>query len=240
MKLWQRLFSNSHPARQRCAAIVAAAGSSRRMAGENKLLFLLGGKPVLAHALQALDSASCVDELVVAAREGDVVLFAELCKVWGIRKPVKVIVGGETRAESVLRAALETDADLLAIHDGARPFVTPELVDAVIGRARKNLATAPAIPVKDTIKCAVDGVVRETPDRSTLFSVQTPQVFDATLLRAALQSGIDAGVDLTDDCAAVERLGEKVHLIEGFEENIKITTPFDIILAEAILKERGD
>ena len=240
MKLWQKLFPDHRPATPYCSALIAAAGSSQRMAGENKLLLPLGGKSVLAHTLQAVDAAAGVNEIVIAAREEDLVKFAELCKLWGIQKPVKIIVGGKTREESVLRAAIEANenADLLAVQDGARPFVTPELIDSVIEAARVHFAAAPAIPVKDTVKVAVDGVVRETPDRSLLYAVQTPQVFDAQLLRAALKSAVDAGAVLTDDCSAVERLGKEIYLIAGLEENIKITTPLDMILAEAILAKR--
>lgn len=240
MKLWKKLFPNHRPAHPYCAAIIAAAGASERMGGENKLLLPLGEKPVLVHTLQAVDRAQGVNEIVIAAREEDLVKFAELCKRWGITKPVKVVVGGKTRAESVLRAATEAngDADLLAIQDGARPFVTPELIDSVIEAARVHYAAAPAIPVKDTVKVAIDGVVRETPDRSMLFAVQTPQVFDAQLLRAALQSAVEADVPLTDDCSAVERMGKEICLTDGLEENIKITTPLDMILAQAILEKR--
>lgn len=240
MKLWKKLFPNHRPAHPYCSALIAAAGSSQRMEGENKLLLPLGGKPVIAHTLQAMDAAPSINEIIIAAREEDLLRFAELCKTYGITKPVKVITGGKTRTESVLRAAMEAnkDADLLAVHDGARPFATPELIDSVVEAARVNFAAAPAIPVKDTVKVAIDGVVRETPDRSMLYAVQTPQVFDAQLLRAALQSAVDADVALTDDCSAVERLGKEIYLTEGIEENIKITTPLDMFLAEAILERR--
>ena len=240
MKLWKKLFPNHRPAHPYCSAIIAAAGASERMEGENKLLLPLGGKPVLAHTLQAVDAAQGVNEIIIAAREEDMVRFAELCKVWGVTKPVKVVVGGRTRAESVLRAATEAnkDADLIAVQDGARPFVTPELIDAVIEAARVNFAAAPAVPVKDTVKVAVDGIVRETPERSMLYAVQTPQVFDAQLLRAALQSAVDGDIPLTDDCSAVERMGKEIYLTDGLEENIKITTPLDMILAEAIWEKR--
>ena len=240
MKLWKKLFPNHRPAHPYCSAVIAAAGSSQRMDGENKLLLPLDGKPVLAYTLQAIDRSPSIREIIIAAREEDMVRFAELCKTWGVEKPVKIVLGGKTREESVLRAAAEVneDADLIAVQDGARPFITPELVERVIEAARVNFAAAPAIPVKDTVKVAVDNVVRETPDRSTLFAVQTPQVFDAQLLRAALQSAVDAGVKLTDDCSAVERIGKEIYLTEGDEQNIKITTPLDLFLAEAILKRR--
>lgn len=240
MKLWKRLFPNHRPAHPYCSAVIAAAGSSQRMEGENKLLLPLGGKPVLAHTLQAIDRSPGIREIIIAAREEDMVRFADLCKAWGIEKPVKVVLGGKTRVESVLRAAMEAneDADLIAVHDGARPLVTPELIERVIEAARVNFAAAPAVPVKDTVKVAIGGIVRETPDRSTLFAVQTPQVFDAQLLRAALQSAMDAGAALTDDCSAVERMGKEIYLTDGEEENIKITTPMDLFFAETILEKR--
>ena len=147
-KLLGRLLGKGVSAvRPTCTAILAAAGSSQRMGGENKLLLPLDGMPVLAHTLRAVDAAQSVDEIVIAAREEDLLTYAELCKTYGIRKPVKVVVGGATREESVLRAALEAraDAKLLAVQDGARPLVTPELFDAVVLRAAVCAAAAPAV-----------------------------------------------------------------------------------------------
>ena len=241
--LLRRLLNKGASAvRPTCTAIIAAAGSSRRMGGGNKLLLSLDGAPVLAHTLRAVDRAESVEEIVIAAREEDLLTYAELCKAYGIQKPVKVILGGATREESVLRAALEakTDAKLLAVQDGARPLVTPELFDAVVLRASVCAAAAPAVPVHDTVKVARDRRVTETPDRSTLFAVQTPQVFDAGLLKAALQSALTDNAVLTDDCSAVERLGKAVYLTDGDEENIKITTPLDLTIAEAILRRREE
>ena len=237
-KLLGRLLGKGVSAvRPTSTAILAAAGSSQRMGGENKLLLPLDGMPVLAHTLRAVDAAQSVDEIVIAAREEDLLTYAELCKTYGIRKPVKVVVGGATRQESVLRAALEAraDAKLLAVQDGARPLVTPEVL-----RAAVCAAAAPAVPVHDTIKLARDRRVTETPDRSMLFAVQTPQVFDAGLLKAALQSALTEHAALTDDCSAVERLGKAVYLTDGDEENIKITTPLDLIVAETILRRREE
>jgi len=224
-----------------CSALVAAAGSSQRMGdGVNKLLLQLDGVPVLARTLKALNSAGSVDEIVIAAREEDILPFSDLCKAYGITKPVKVIRGGKNREESVLFAALEAnpDAQLLAVQDGARPLVTPELIDAVVEKARRCMAAAPAIPVRDTIKVVRNGAVERTLERSGLMAVQTPQVFDASLLKAALQSALEAGAELTDDCSAVERLGKIVYLVEGSDENLKITTPADAAMAEAILERR--
>ena len=226
-----------------CTAIVAAAGSSTRMGeGVNKLLEPLDGIPVLARTLLALQRAQRVDAIIVAARETDILPFSELCRTYEIFKCAKVIRGGETREHSVLLAALEADGktELLAVQDGARPLVTPELIDDVVEKAARCNAAAPAIPVKDTVKAVRDGQVVETLDRSALMAVQTPQVFEASLLKAALQSALESGAALTDDCSAVERLGKAVYLIEGDEENLKITTPLDFIVAEAILNARED
>lgn len=229
--------------RPRCAALVAAAGSSTRMGGINKLLQPLDGIPVLIRTLQALQAAQRVDEIIVATRECDLVEIADLCRTYGISKCKKVIRGGESRAHSVMLAALEASegTELLAVQDGARPLVTPALIDAVIHAAERCGAAAPAVAVKDTIKEAdSSGIVVRTLERSALRAVQTPQVFFADLLKGALQSALEQQIPITDDCSAVERLGKEVLLIEGEESNLKITTPGDLILAEAILQAREE
>lgn len=227
----------------RCAALVAAAGSSSRMGGVNKLLQPLDGVPVLARTLTALQQAESIHEIVVAAREEDLVEISRLCRTYGITKCAKVVRGGENRAHSVLLAALEASPEvkLLAVQDGARPLVTPELIDRTVAAAVRCGAAAPAVPVKDTIKEVRDGgAVERTVDRSALRAVQTPQVFDANLLKAALQDAVEKGIPVTDDCGAVERLGKVVFLLDGEEENLKITTPVDLILAEALLRAREE
>lgn len=229
--------------RPRCAALVAAAGSSSRMGGINKLLEPLDGIPVLVRTLTALERAQRVDSVVIATREEDLITVSQLCKTYGITKCKKVIRGGEDREHSVLLAALEADPDteLLAVQDGARPLVSPDLIDRVIEAAQRCGAAAPAVPVKDTVKTVrEDGAVEETLERSRLRAVQTPQVFEASLLKAALQAALEEGAALTDDCSAVERLGKVVYLIEGEETNLKITTPTDLILAEALLAAEED
>lgn len=240
--LIQSLFRRNQEQHPVCSAVVPAAGSSRRMGGGSKLLMEVGGMPVLARTLLALDRAALVDEIVIAAREEELLVIGEMCKGFGIRKPVKIVVGGDTRQASVLAAALECRADsrFLAVHDGARPLATPELIDSVIALAHRTNAAAPAVPVKDTIKVVQDGKVLSTPARDTLRAIQTPQVFDAQLLRAALQSAADDGVAVTDDCSAVERLGKEIYLTEGSYENMKITTPEDVAQAEEILRRRGE
>ena len=227
--------------RPQCAALVAAAGSSTRMGGVNKMLEPLDGIPVLVRTLMVLQQTERIDEIVVATREEELVEISALCRTYGITKCTKVIRGGETRAHSVLLAALEASPDvkLLAVQDGARPLVTTEVIDRVIGAAVRCGAAAPAVPVKDTVKEVRDGgSVERTVDRSSLRAVQTPQVFDASLLKAALQGAVENRIPITDDCSAVERLGKVVFLVEGDEENLKITTPVDMIFAEAILRAR--
>ena len=224
-----------------CSALVAAAGSYSRMGGVNKLLEPLDGIPVLARTLMALQASQRVDEIVVATREEDLVEISQLCRTYGISKCTKVIRGGDSRVHSVLLAALEAspEASLLAVQDGARPLATPELIDRVIAAAGRCGAAAPAVPVKDTVKVVRDGgTVAQTLVRESLRAVQTPQVFEADLLKAALQSAVAKGTAVTDDCSAVEQLGKVVFLVEGDEANIKITTPIDLTLAEAILQAR--
>ena len=162
--------------RPRCAALVAAAGSSSRMGGINKLLEPLDGIPVLVRTLTALERAQRVDSIVIATREEDLITVSQLCKTYGITKCKKVIRGGEDREHSVLLAALEADPDteLLAVQDGARPLVSPDLIDRVIEAAQRCGAAAPAVPVKDTVKTVrEDGAVEETLERSRLRAVQT-------------------------------------------------------------------
>ena len=224
-----------------CSAVIPAAGSSSRMGGENKLLSEIGGMPVIVRTVLAVAESDYISEIVVAVREEDLLTFAELFRAYEVPKPLKIVVGGESRMASVMAALSECDqrSDYVAVHDGARPLVTREVIDAAAAKAFVCSAAAPAVPVKDTIKIAVDHVVKETPQRSTLFAVQTPQVFDIALLRAALQSALETHAAITDDCSAVERLGKEIYLTEGSYENIKITTPEDLLLAEAIWESRG-
>lgn len=238
--LIKRLRRKREPQGPRCAAVVPAAGSSRRMGGQDKILLPLDDIPVLMHALRALSASERIQEIVVVTREDLIVPVGQLCRDCALDKVTKVLVGGATRADSVLIGVEEVSgrAKLIAVHDGARPLVTVEVIDAAIRKAAECGAAAPAVPVKDTVKRALDGVVVETPDRTQLFAVQTPQVFDSDLLLGALRRAVEDGAAITDDCGAVERIGMKVCLTEGSYENIKITTPADMLMAEAILHSR--
>lgn len=240
MGLFGKVFGKVSAPAIRCTAVVPAAGRSVRM-GEDKLFLPLGDAPVLLRTLWALEQCEGITEIVVVTREDQIVPVGQLCRDAGLIKVHKVVVGGETRTESVLAGLREADpsAELIAVHDAARPLLTGALLEEVLKAAAQYGAAAPAVPVKDTIKRAVKGVVESTPDRSELFSVQTPQVFEHGLLLGALEKALAEGAQLTDDCSAVERLGMPVHLTAGSYENIKLTTPEDLAVAESILERRG-
>ena len=225
-----------------CSAVVVAAGSARRMEGIDKILTPLGEVPVLVHTLSAFQDCPCVTEIIVVTREDLLVEVSRLRGDYSLDKVKKVIVGGAERIHSVQAGLNEVDprAELIAIHDGARPLVTGAIIEEAVAAAAKSGAAAPAIPVIDTVKRCEDDLSVETVDRASLRAVQTPQVFDAGLIRSATQKALEDGELLTDDCGAVERLGKKVTLTHGSRENLKITTPLDLILGEAILQARGE
>ncbi len=219
-----------------CACIVPAAGSARRMEGKDKLMEPLGGIPMIQRTLMALESCPLIDEIIVATREDLIVPIGALCVEKRLLKIRNIIRGGESRMESVWLGiqAASPEAELLAIHDGARPFPSQRLLKEVLEKGAETGAAAPAVPVKDTVKRAEGGVVRETPARDTLFAVQTPQVFEYGLLKGAMSKAIREGWEVTDDCSVVERIGMTVTLTRGEYENIKVTTPIDLATGEAI------
>lgn len=223
-----------------CSAVVVAGGSSRRM-GEDKLFMDLGGMPVLARTLLALNGCDCVDEIVLVAREDALEQCAKLCEDYGITKMSKVVIGGSNRNQSALAGLtqIRRDAKLVLIHDGARPLVTEAVVKDVVHTAAIFKCAAPAVPVNDTIKETEGDAVIRTLDRSRLAAVQTPQAFQPELVKAALTQAVKEGKEYTDDCAAVEAMGVPVRLSQGDGENLKITRPMDLVTAEAILKRRG-
>ena len=223
-----------------CTVVVVAAGNSMRM-GRDKLLLPLCGVPILARTLMALNGCQAVDEIIVVTREERLEEIGAMRGDYGLTKLTKIVRGGATRTESALAGVSEADkrAKIICIHDGVRPFVTNEIVEDVVHYAVLYHAAAPALPVKDTIKRAKDGAVLETPDRAELFAVQTPQAFQADIIKAALTAAVTGGKTYTDDCAAVEAIGVRAYLSRGNEENIKITTPPDLYLAEAIQRNRS-
>lgn len=224
-----------------CSAVIVAAGTSSRMVGVDKIIAELHGQSVIAHAIRAFDEASCIDEIVVVTRQDLISQIQKEIDAYGFTKVSQVIEGGSTRIESVRNGllAIRKDAELAAVHDGARPLITDEIIQNVVAKARYCHAVAPAVPVKDTIKFVDEtDKVTATPARNSLRAVQTPQVFDRDLLLAAWEKAAQDGKEYTDDCGAMEGLGVPVYLTEGSEENLKITTPLDLVLAEEIFNRR--
>ncbi len=224
-----------------CSAVVVAAGMSSRMQ-QDKLLLEVDGKSVIARSLEALNSSAAIDEIIIVTRPDRLEEMALIAQEHGIDKLSKVVVGGKTRTESALAGVSEADkkAKVICIHDAARPFVSHEIIAECVHQAVLYYAACPVIPVKDTIRVAEKGVAVMTPDRENTFAVQTPQAFSADIIKAALTAAVRDGKTYTDDCAAVEAMGVKVRVTKGSEDNIKITTPLDIPLAESIAAKRKE
>lgn len=220
-----------------CGAVIVAAGTASRMGGIDKVMAQLGGEPMIARTVRQFQDCDAISEIVIVTRENLILPITGLCR--GMDKVIAVVAGGSSRQESVSLGlnALSGKVTLAAIHDGARPFVTWQLIDRVVRAANTYGAAAPAVPVKDTIKVVEGRVVKSTPDRATLYAVQTPQVFDFDLLRGALAKAKQDGAQVTDDSSAVERMGMSVKIVEGDERNIKITTPMDLKIGSLLLEE---
>lgn len=220
-----------------CGVVIVAAGSASRMGGIDKVMAPLGGEPMIVRTVRAFQECDAVKKIVVVTRQDLILPITSLCS--GMDKVKAVVAGGSSRQESVHLGlnALSGEVQLVAVHDGARPLVSWQLIDRVIRAANTYGAAAPAIPVKDTIKVVQGGVVKMTPDRSELYAVQTPQVFDFDLLRGALKKVEQEQLQVTDDCSAVEQMGMRVKIVEGDEHNLKVTTPMDLKIAQMLLEE---
>lgn len=220
-----------------CGAVIVAAGTASRMGGIDKIMEPLGAEPMVMRSIRTFQSCDAIKEIVVVTRQELVVPIMSLCA--GLDKVKAVVAGGSSRPESVNAGlnALSDKVKLAAIHDGARPLITWQVIDRTVRAANSYGAAAPGIPVKDTIKVVTGGVVKNTPDRKTLCAIQTPQVFDIALLRGALKKAKDDGAQITDDCSAVERMGMSVKVVEGDERNLKVTTPMDLAVAKLLLEE---
>ena len=242
MRLRDLFTSNNEEKLPRCSAVILAAGQSQRM-GEDKMCIELCGMPVLLRTLMAFQASPLIDEIVVVTRMDKLEETAELCKNGGIDKTTQVVCGGKTRAESALAgvSATKKDANLVAVHDGARPLVTSDLILRTVYAAEEYMAAVPVISSADTLKLLDDkGNVAATVDRERTLRVQTPQVFHADIIKGALTVAVNKELPITDDSAAVEMMGVKTRAVQGDPDNIKITTPQDLLLAETILKARGE
>lgn len=222
---------------KQCGAVIVAAGSASRMGGIDKVMADLGGEPMIVRTARAFQNCEAIASIVIVTREDLIRPISDLCR--DMKKVAAVVAGGKSRQESVHLGlnALPKGTKLAAVHDGARPLVSWQVIDRVVRAANTYGAAAPAIPVKDTIKVVEGRLVKETPDRSSLMAVQTPQVFDFDLLRGALRKAEEDGAQVTDDCSAVERTGMRIKIVEGDERNLKVTTPMDLKIAELLLEE---
>ncbi|MCF0137830.1 MAG: 2-C-methyl-D-erythritol 4-phosphate cytidylyltransferase [Oscillospiraceae bacterium] len=241
MSVINRIRSLIGQKESKCTAVILAAGSSQRM-GKDKILMDLGGAPVIAYTLMAFQNSEVIDDIVVVTRSESIQRLADICSSYGITKATRVVCGGSTRAESAYIGVCNADKDstLIAIHDGARPFPSASLIERIVSSARQNGAAAPAVSATDTVRILnKKGQVTATPDRELVVLMQTPQVFDADLIKGALTKVIDKAMPVTDDCSAVEAVGFKVTVVEGERNNIKLTTVHDIYAAEKILADRG-
>ena len=220
-------------------AVILGAGNGTRMGiDKSKMLLEIGGKTVIERSVAAFSDMPEIDEIIVVCRECDVELFSQLIT----DEDVSFVIGGETRQQSVMNAVETIDeCDYIIIHDGARPLVTQKAIINTLDKAQECRAAATGVTVKDTIKVVDDNLaIVDTPDRSRLISIQTPQIFDFGLYKEALKKAQADSKDYTDDCQLVENLGTKVYAVQGDYDNIKITTKSDIPLAENILKMRGE
>lgn len=232
---------NSH---HRVSAIIVAAGSGSRMGADTTKQFMtLCKKPVVMHSVLAFEKSDYIDEIVIVAREDEVSKYKPLLEKYGIKKVSAVVSGGETRQESVMKGmeAISPKSDFVAIHDGARPLVTEQIIKSVMLNAYKFKAASAAAPSKDSTKMVSDShFIEKTVERDKLWLMQTPQVFYADLYRAALLNAIERKFEGTDDCALAEFAGFPVKVVDCGYENIKITTPIDLKIAEAILNARNE
>lgn len=220
-------------------AIILAAGNGTRMkADKSKLLLEINGMTVIERTVKTFSKISDIDDIIVVVRESDIPLYEKVLSGYDI----SYCIGGSTRQESVSNAVETIDScDMIIIHDGARPLVTEKEILNTLRSAEKYGAAATGVPVKDTIKVIDDNnKIVDTPKRSSLIAIQTPQIFTFNKYVEAMNCAKTQGKDFTDDCKLLENINEDVYVAIGDYSNIKITTPDDIPLAESILKLRGE
>ncbi len=223
------------------SAVIVSAGNSTRMGGINKQFLEIDGVPVIAHSISAFQKSEYVDEIVIVTRESDIEEIQNLVNKYNFTKVTAIVCGGETRQLSVFNGVIKTsdNSAIVAIHDGARPLVSDKVITETIKMASEYGAAATGVKVKDTVKVVDcnDNII-ETPDRTYMRFIQTPQVFKKSLYLDAVKT-VENSKDFTDDCKLLEAYGKTVKFVDGDYENIKITTPEDIELAENYLKRKG-
>lgn len=222
-------------------AVILAAGEAKRMMADKNKLFLELRKPILIHTLEAFERNNKIDAIILVVNEKDKRGCEELLKHYPFKKLGKIVTGGKIRQESSYNGVFAANGDIILIHDCARPFVSQECITNSINDVVKYGISVVAVPAKDTIKLGNGGFVKKTLDRSNLWIIQTPQTFKSEIIKEAHKKAREEGFMSTDDTSLAERLGYKVKITLGHYDNIKITTPDDLILAEKILtsNERG-
>lgn len=229
---------------EQAAAVIVAAGSSRRMGGLDKLWTPLAGRLILARTIDVFVTSPLISTIVLVLNPARLEEAQDLCVREGWENIGAIVSGGERRQDSV-RAGLDKLAEVapatrwVMIHDGARPLVTPNILEVGLQTTQAHLAAVAAVPVKDTIKQVQDGVISATPERAHLWAVQTPQIFSFPLIHQAHTAEISQ-TEVTDDAALLERLGHRVAIFPGAYTNVKITTQEDLLIAEALLAHGRD
>jgi len=225
------------------AAIIPAAGKGKRMGHTTPKHFMhLEGKPILAYTLEAFEKCPAIDYVLMVVRSGEEeYCLSEVVERYGFKKVLRIVIGGEKRQDSVYRGIkeLDKDTDIVVVHDGVRPFVSPDLISETIRLAMYVDGVVAALPVKDTLKeVSEEGLIKGTPHRESMWYAQTPQTFKKRVLEEAFVRAYNDNFYGTDESSLVERVGCKVRIIEGSPENIKITTKEDLLHAELILRMR--
>lgn len=224
------------------SVIMAAAGNSGRMNGENKQLKLLSGIPVIIRSMLVFEQIDDISEIIVSARECDIDKITSFSKKYNVTKLKAVVIGGETRQQSIFKALgkVSKETELIAVHDGARPLVSAEHIKQCIKDAVVFGASTLGVPVKDTLKVVDGGLIVDTPDRRKLYITQTPQIFRKKEYYAGVNFAKEHELEFTDDCQLAEAVGVKVNMTVSDYKNIKLTTPEDFAIAEAILNMGSD
>lgn len=222
---------------QDTSVIIAAAGNASRMGGTDKLLADLDGKCVVAHAILAFQQCDSVSEIIIVTKERSIKQYELIAAEAGASKVTHIVAGGETRQQSIMNGlkCVSKETKYIAVHDGARPLVSPEKIARVIADARVFGGATLGVPVKDTVKVVDDALIVDTPDRRKLWLIQTPQVFRKEIYFEGVNFALDHELDFTDDCQLVEAVNGKIAVTESDYRNIKITTPEDLIIARALL-----
>lgn len=224
------------------SAIVLSAGRGFRMGGNTPKQYLeVGNLPVIVRTLNLFDISNLIEEVILVVDIPSLGFAREMVKEYPLKKLKAIVPGGQERSHSVYQGleVVNKESSLVVVHDGVRPFFTLALLERVIEKAKSKGAAIPGMPVKDTIKiCNEEGLVISTPEREKLWSIQTPQAFRKDWLMEAYHQAMGEGLIATDDAGLLERIGRPVHVVKGDYENIKLTTPEDLLLAEGILKRR--